>query len=236
MKLFIITYKTLLFLFIFNLSFSNLNETKFIYDVEIKGISVIAGNVGKCLLIFREDSLKTFNMNIKIQTTNLAKLLYPYTDEILIKTDSTFSLLSFNQTIKPSKKNVKVEVDTINKKITRNNKIQNFYSDSLYSPFSIIHLLRKQNLNINDEFRFNILSSKKIKKLILKVFQSEMISVPYGKFDSIRLRPISKDYKMKNNGQIEVWYSNDNKKLPLKIKLNSNIGTFIMKLKQVKND
>ena len=102
MKLFIITYKTLLFLFIFNLSFSNLNETKFIYDVEIKGISVIAGNVGKCLLIFREDSLKTFNMNIKIQTTNLAKLLYPYTDEIMIKTDSTFSLLSFNQTIKPS--------------------------------------------------------------------------------------------------------------------------------------
>ena len=223
------------FVSFFNLILSSSNGIQFVYNVEIKGISIVTGNVGKCTLNIDKDEDNTFSINIVTKTTNLAKLLYPYIDEINIKTDSLYSLLFFSQKLKPSNKTINVQVDTVNKEIIRNNKIQGFYSDSLYSPFSIIPLLRNQNLNINDQFSFDLLSSKRIKKIILNVFESKPISVPYGKFQCVSLKPISSDFKIKNNGEIEIWYSNDQEKLPLKIKLNSNIGTFIMKLTKVNN-
>ena len=78
-----------------------------------------------------------------------------------------------------------------------------------------------------------LLSSKRIKKNNFECFESKSISVPYGKFQCVSLKPISTDFKIKNNGAIEIWYSNDDKKIPLQIKLNSSIGTFLMKLKKV---
>ena len=176
------------FISCFNLILSSTNGIQFVYDVEIKGISIVTGNVGKCTLNIEKNEDNTYSMNIVTKTTNLAKLLYPYIDEINIRTDSLYSLLFFSQKLKPSNKTINVQVDTINKKIIRNNKIQNFYSDSLYSPFSIIPLLRNQNLNINDQFNFNLLSSKRIKKIILNVFESKSISVPYGKFQCVSLK------------------------------------------------
>ena len=233
MKLLKNIVKILFFVSFISLILSSSDRIQFVYDVEIKGISIVAGNVGECTFNIEKHEDNTCSMNIVTKTTNLAKLLYPYVDEINITTDGLYSLLFFSQKINPSNKTINVQVDKDNKKIIRNNKIQNFYSDSLYSPFSIIALLRKQNLNINDQFSFDVLSSKRIKKIILNVFESKSISVPYGKFQCVSLKPISSDFKIKNNGDIEIWYSNDDKKLPLKIKLNSNIGTFIMKLKKV---
>ena len=68
----------------FNLILSSSNGIQFVYNVEIKGISIVTGNVGKCTLNIDKDEDNTFSINIVTKTTNLAKLLYPYIDEINI--------------------------------------------------------------------------------------------------------------------------------------------------------
>ena len=65
--------------------FSNVAMEEYIYDVEIKGISMIAGNVGKCNLKIEQYENNEYEMNITTQTTNLAKFLYPYVDQIKLK-------------------------------------------------------------------------------------------------------------------------------------------------------
>ena len=88
--------KIILLIFIATL-FSKSEIEEYIYDVEIKGISIIAGNVGKCSLKIEKKENNQYNMDIVTKTTNLAKMLYPYVDEIKLKINDYFSLLSIEQ-------------------------------------------------------------------------------------------------------------------------------------------
>ena len=217
----------------FLLSASDFQE--YIYDVEIKGISMIAGTVGKCVLKIEKIENNEYQIDILTKTTNLAKILYPYVDKIKLKVDNSFSLISMDQKISNKKEKTKIEVDKAEKIIKRNGRKLNFYSDSLFSPYSLIPLLRTKDLKINNEYFYEIFSSKKIKDILLKVLKSEEIKVPYGTFDCLNIKPITTQNAIKNNGELELWYTNDSNKIPIKIKLETKIGTFIMKLREINN-
>ena len=217
----------------FLLSASDFQE--YIYDVEIKGISMIAGTVGKCVLKIEKIENNEYQIDILTKTTNLAKILYPYVDKIKLKVDNSFSLISMDQKISNKKEKTKIEVDKTEKIIKRNGRKLNFYSDSLFSPYSLIPLLRTKDLKINNEYFYEIFSSKKIKDILLKVLKSEEIKVPYGTFDCLNIKPITAQNAIKNNGELELWYTNDSNKIPIKIKLETKIGTFIMKLRKINN-
>ena len=98
--------KIILLIFITTL-LSNSKIEEYIYDVEIKGISIIAGNVGKCNFKI-ENNKNQYDMEIITKTTNLAKILYPYVDKIKLKINNHFSLLSIEQKI--SNRDKKLEI------------------------------------------------------------------------------------------------------------------------------
>ena len=224
--------KIILLIFIATL-FSKSEIEEYIYDVEIKGISIIAGNVGKCSLKIEKKENNQYNMNIVTKTTNLAKMLYPYVDEIKLKINDYFSLLSIEQKISNRDKKLDIKVDKKNKNIIRNGKKLNFYSDTLFSPYSLIHFLRKEKIELNNQYAYKIFDGRKIKDILLKVSKIEKVKVPYGTFECFNIKPINEENIIKNNGFLELWYTNNNEKIPVKIKLETNIGTFIMKLKKI---
>ena len=213
--------------------FSKSEIEEYIYDVEIKGISIIAGNVGKCSLKIEKKENNQYNMEIVTKTTNLAKILYPYVDEIKLKINNYFSLLSIEQKISNRDKKLNIKVDKENKNIIRNGKKLNFYSDTLFSPYSLIHFLRKEKIEINNQYDYKIFDGKKIKNILFEVSKIEKVKVPYGTFQCLNIKPITEENVIKNNGFLELWYTNNNEKIPVKIKLETNIGTFIMKLKKI---
>ena len=124
-------------------------------------------------------------------------------------------------------------MDKKNRTIVRNGKKLNFYSDTLFSPYSLIHFLRKQKIEINNQYNYKIFDGRKIKNILLKVSKIEKVKVPYGTFQCLNIKPITEKNMIKNNGFLELWYTDDNEKIPVKIKLETNIGTFIMKLKKI---
>ena len=222
-------------IFIFSILFSKSNFIEYVYDVEIKGLSLITGNVGKCNFKIYDISDEKQEMKIITKTTNLANFLYPYKDEIKLIVDSKFSLLSINQKISNSKKRLNIFVDKIDKKIFRNDKQLNFYSDTLFSPYSLIHYLKQKSIKINEEYNYNIFDNRKIENINLKVTKTEDIKVPYGKYNCFHIQPFHKKNLIKNDGKIELWFTNDEEQIPLKIILETKIGTFILKLKEVKS-
>ena len=224
--------KIILLIFIATL-FSKSEIEEYIYDVEIKGISIIAGNVGKCSLKIEKKENNQYNMDIVTKTTNLAKILYPYVDEIKLKINDYFSLLSIEQKISNRDKKLDIKVDKKNKNIIRNGKKLNFYSDTLFSPYSLIHFLRKEKIELNKQYAYKIFDGRKIKDILLKVSKIEKVKVPYGTFECFNIKPINEENIIKNNGFLELWYTDSNEKIPIKIKLETNIGTFIMKLRKI---
>ena len=86
--------KKIITIIFINFLFPSLETEEYIYDVEIQGLSMIAGNVGSCNLKIEKNEQNEYKMNIITKTTNLAKILYPYIDEIKLKIDNYFSLIS----------------------------------------------------------------------------------------------------------------------------------------------
>ena len=88
--------KKIILLIFINILFSKSETEEYIYDVEIKGISMIAGNVGNCSFKIKKNNIE-YDMEIITKTTNFAKILYPYVDKIQLKINNYFSLLSIEQ-------------------------------------------------------------------------------------------------------------------------------------------
>ena len=114
-----------------------------------------------------------------------------------------------------------------------------------FDYFSMLYFLRSQELKPGDTFDFHLDSEFLISKVEAKVlFDEEVIKVPAGKFQSIKLnvkftgvthepRPWKTDLLTNRlaapGSEITIWFSNDEYRLPLKIAyLQSKIKTQII--------
>tara|TARA_B100001123_G_C15254269_1_gene1004033 strand:+ start:954 stop:1652 length:699 start_codon:yes stop_codon:yes gene_type:complete len=205
-----------------------------IYDVEIKGLSFFTGAVGECIINFNTNDENQYELTVTIQTTNFAKRIFPYFDSIEMLLEKNLSLLEMKHLIvSKNKKESFSKVEKAQKSILFNNQLLDFYKDTLFTPYSLIYYLRNTEMNENDEFEYQIYDSGKLKDVKLKINSTEKIKVPLGSFECFNLTPIQNQNLVKNKGMLELWYTNNSQKIPVQIKLNSKIGTFIMKLKKI---
>ena len=107
----------------------------------------------------------------------------------------------------------------------------------VYDPISFVYFLRNQDLSLGTSYKFFSYDQKKIRDVIVNITAEEIVRVSAGKFNCIKIEPVSGDGKplLKNNGQMRVWLSNDSLRLPVKIEQKTNIGTIVMKLQGIKH-
>lgn len=105
----------------------------------------------------------------------------------------------------------------------------------VYDPISAIFMLRKELLTESDSYKFTTVENGIIQKVNVMVGSIEKISVPAGEFNTRQIIPISDDGVplFKHDGKMKVWYSNDERHLPVKMEQKTNVGTLILKLKKV---
>jgi len=105
----------------------------------------------------------------------------------------------------------------------------------VYDPVAYVYFLRMQQLLEGNRYRFFSYGKTKIREVIVDVTGKETIKVPAGTFKCFKIEPVSGDGKplLKNNGAMRVWISEDSLHLPIKIEQNTNIGTMVMKLKEI---
>jgi len=228
-------YKAFLFtLLLFSFLIPENKNEELIYDVEIKGLSFFTGAVGECIIDFNADNEKHYKLAVTLQTTNFAKKIFPYFDSIEMLLEQNFSLLEMKHlTISKNRTENLSKVNKEQQTILFNNDSLNFNADTLFTPYSLIYFLRNKKMNVNDEYQYQIYDSGRMKDVRLRINHLEKIKVPFGSFECFNLAPIQNKELAKNKGLLELWYTNDNQKIPIQIKLDSKIGTFIMKLKKI---
>ena len=104
----------------------------------------------------------------------------------------------------------------------------------VYDPISAIFMLRKQPLTEGDSYKFTTVENGIVQKVNVMVGGIEKVSVPEGKFNTRQIIPISDDGVplFKHDGKMKVWYSDDDRHLPVKMEQKTNVGTLILKLKK----
>ena len=112
-------------------------------------------------------------------------------------------------------------------------------SDTLeVTPFtqdvlSIFYYLRILDFKVGDSFDIQNYADGKHYPLNVQISKQENVKVPAGEYRCLKVEPIyTGDKKYKPKGQLTMWLSNDNHKLPVKIKSKIAVGSIIMELRQ----
>ena len=102
------------------------------------------------------------------------------------------------------------------------------------SPFSLFYFFRKNSLKEFKNKEISLIQNNKTVKLNLTVRDNEIITVPAGKYTCSTVSPEKKDNKkFKNKAELDVMFSNDLKKYPVKIRLKLKYGYLVLELDKI---
>ena len=211
--------------------FSFLLSEEFIYSVGFRFINVGKANISSS---FNNDN--DIIINTLVSSNKFLDRLYKVRNEIkLIVNSQDYSLKKIEKNIVEGnwEQQYIATIDSNFNVISNEQILEN--NNRLFDPISIIYNLRNKDLNPGDKYEYNILGVNEIKGLITEVIGTEKIKVPEGRYDCIKVIPYSKEGNniFKENGYMTAWFSNDNKKIPVKIELKTNIGDMVLKLKKI---
>ena len=97
---------------------------------------------------------------------------------------------------------------------------------------SFIYFMRSVPLEVGKTYEFNRYYHVDRNPVIIQVVRKERIKVPAGEFDAIVVKPIIKSKGLfSENGEAEVWFSDDSSRTLLRLKSKLSFGTLYLELK-----
>jgi len=106
-----------------------------------------------------------------------------------------------------------------------------FIRDSLSS----FYYLRSKDLEVGKDVVMDTFSNGKLYKLIVKVLNKEELQVNEKIYNTIKVQPLAKQNDIfKNKGEIFLWLTDDEYKIPVKIRSEIAIGYFTAELINLK--
>jgi hypothetical protein len=105
------------------------------------------------------------------------------------------------------------------------------YVNDIISAFYFARTLDYSNMQVNDLIRLQNFYKDKVYDLDVKYLGKETIEVPAGKFDCLVVEPLVKEGGLfKHEGNIIIWLTDDELKVPVKVRTKIIIGYVEAKL------
>lgn len=101
---------------------------------------------------------------------------------------------------------------------------------------SFIYFNRTLPLKVGDEYTAARYFKSDGNPVTVRVLRTERITVPAGEFDAVVVQPIIRTKGLfGEGGEAEVWFSNDARHIPLKVRARVSIATLTMELQTLTN-
>lgn len=105
-------------------------------------------------------------------------------------------------------------------------------------PLSVMYAFRVDPLVTGSKIEVPVSDGKETAMGIAHVGKKEKISVPAGKFSTIRVTPDMQDiggvFAKGNDSSLHIWYSTDERRLPVRMSTKVSVGSFRADLVSVK--
>lgn len=100
-----------------------------------------------------------------------------------------------------------------------------------YDPLSAAHEISRRRLRTGRSEHIDIFDNKKVYNTEVQVLKKERISTPAGEFDTIVIKPLLKSEGIfLRTGEIYIWFTDDEKRVPVMIKSKVKIGSVTVEL------
>ena len=182
-----------------------------------------------------------YALSFKVRTNSFADKIYKVRTEILSIVSSDFERsvsYSKKQSEGRTKRDIKVDFDYNNSLSTYSDKSGNLIRLSIppkvFDPLAIAYLFRLGDLRSGQEKTLPTCDGKRLRDIMVKTGKRERIKVPAGRYYSFGTIPEMKNlsgvFKKSPDGILRVWYSDDTKKIPIKISSKVVVGSFTASL------
>lgn len=108
------------------------------------------------------------------------------------------------------------------------------FSGQVQDVLSAIYFVRTQPLIVGKRFEITISDSGEVHTLPMTVVEKKRIKTVLGRVGTVRVDPdlFGPGKLIEREGHLSVWFTNDHRRIPVRAKLKSEIGTFEIKLKK----
>lgn len=105
---------------------------------------------------------------------------------------------------------------------------------SIRDSISSFYYLRTQKLQIGEDIKIETFTGGKIYNITVKVLKREKVKLDIGTFETIKVQPLIKHNDVfKNKGDMFIWLTDDEYKIPVMMKTEIEIGYIKAKLKKM---
>lgn len=103
----------------------------------------------------------------------------------------------------------------------------------VYDPISLIYYFRTLELAPGKMYEFTVISDGKLYTVHGRVVKREKVTTPLGTFDALMVEPQMASAGVQREEQLFIWYSDDERRLPLRIRTEVKFGSVTATLKSV---
>lgn len=103
----------------------------------------------------------------------------------------------------------------------------------VFDPISVIYYLRTVDLAPGKSHEFTIVADGKVYTVRTRVIRRETIQTPAGRFATVVVEPEMKSGGVPRSERMLIWYSDDERRLPVRIRTEVKIGAITATLRRV---
>ena len=201
-------------------------------DFNVSWMGIPAGTTTMSVAEKQEENpQKVFKLFLETRSNKFISTFYKVRNKIESLIDSEdFSAISFHANLRQGRHRKIKEIffDCSNNKLTfiKNGKEgRHDIPQDTFDSLSSFYYLRTKELIPGKDVKINTFSNGKLYNVTVKILKREQIKVKAGTFETIKVQPIIKHNDVfKNKGDIFIWLTDDDNKLPVLIKTEVKIG------------
>jgi len=101
----------------------------------------------------------------------------------------------------------------------------------VFDPISLIYHLRTLDLTPGKVYEFEIIADGKLYSVSARSVRKEKVTTPAGTFNCVRVEPRMTSGGVEREERLFIWYSDDEKKLPVRIRTEVKVGAITATLR-----
>jgi len=194
-----------------------------VYRVDFIGITMGYARfryLGKVLIAGKP----AYHLNVRAWTSGVLSFIYPINETIDYYLDAeTLAPIRQEFTQREREKDDVALYDQETGKITyryrQSGKIRKQVTTvpSVYDPVSVAYYFRWKDIGVENRPR-NMYGGRKVYQISTRILGNERIRTEHGEVDTIAVLPlIRRDGKPDNKGDLKIWFSNDERRVPVRL-------------------
>lgn len=195
---------------------------------------------GNSVLEIGKGEEDTFKIISTAWSSTFVSMFYKVEDRIEVNVDgSTYLPYDYYLTLREGRHRKERQVTYYQKegKIILDNvhdmKVEEFEVEGgVYDPLSAFYAVRTMDLEVGKSQFVRVFDNGKLYDVEVQVLKKEKITIPAGTFDTIKVKPLLKSEGIfMRKGDVYIWLTDDEKKVPVKIESEVKIGAINAVLK-----